>query len=42
VFRSVEAPTYDEGIHGQVQNALKKGHGDLDAMLRQADTWVVS
>ena len=42
VFRSVEAPTYDEGIYGQVQSARKKGEGNLDALLRAADTWVVS
>jgi 2-oxoglutarate ferredoxin oxidoreductase subunit beta len=42
VFRSIEAPTYDEGIHGQVQNALGKGKGDISSLLRTADTWVVS
>jgi 2-oxoglutarate ferredoxin oxidoreductase subunit beta len=41
VFRAVQGPTYDEGIYGQVQNALRKGVGDLNALLRAADTWVV-
>jgi 2-oxoglutarate/2-oxoacid ferredoxin oxidoreductase subunit beta len=41
VFRSIEAPTYEAGVRAQLQRAAAKGPGDLDAVLRQADTWEV-
>jgi hypothetical protein len=40
--RAIEAPRLTtRGIHGQVQHALDKGKGDINSLLRTADTWVV-
>jgi 2-oxoglutarate ferredoxin oxidoreductase subunit beta len=43
VFRSVERPTYTEGLMGQVAEArAKRGAGDLNKLYRAADLWEVS
>ena len=42
VFRSVDRPTYDAGVHQQVAEAReKRGEGDLAALLLGNDTWEV-
>ena len=43
VFRSVDAPRYDEMINDQVTEAAKeKGNGDLEALFHTGDTWKVA
>lgn len=43
VFRSVEKPTYEDQLVGQVKTAMeKKGEGDLNQLYSSADTWTVS
>ncbi len=42
VFRSVEAPTYDELVQKQVDAAKAKEKPDFDALLRSGETWEVS
>lgn len=43
VFRSVDRPTYDEGLVRQVEQAkVKQGVGDLDDLFNRGDTWVVN
>ncbi len=42
VLRQVQNPVYDEGLNSQVSRAIeRKGVGELDALLRATDTWVV-
>ena len=42
VLRSVDRPTYDEGMQHQVEVAKeKKGKGDLHDLLHSGDTWTV-
>jgi 2-oxoglutarate ferredoxin oxidoreductase subunit beta len=42
VFRQVQKPTYTDLMLGQAQQAIeKRGPGDLAALYRAADTWVV-
>ncbi|MGH3424695.1 MAG: 2-oxoacid:ferredoxin oxidoreductase subunit beta [Nocardioidaceae bacterium] len=42
VFRSVERPTYDDLMRGQVEQAVaEEGEGDLAALLTSGDTWRV-
>ena len=41
VFRSVQRPTYDELMTGQVESAQAAGAADLDDLLRGKDTWTV-
>lgn len=42
IFRRVERPTFEEGLHSQVQQATeKKGEGDLAALVRGNDFWEV-
>ena len=41
VFRDVDAPTFDELVQKQVDEAVAKGRGSLDAVLRAGETWVV-
>ena len=42
VFRSVEEPSFDEGMNHQLQEITsKKGPGDLEALLNAGDTWIV-
>ncbi len=42
VFRNVERPTHDQLLTAQVEQAVAlRGAGDLDALLREGDTWTV-
>jgi hypothetical protein len=42
VLRAVDAPTYEEQANTQVASVIaKKGKGDLTALLREGDTWMV-
>ena len=41
VFRSVKAPTYNEGFSSQLANA-EEADADLGALLRGQDTWTVT
>ena len=42
VFRAVEAPTYHQQIHQQMEDIkLKKGEGQLRKLLFAGDTWEV-
>jgi len=42
VFRGIERPTYEAQVLAQEEMAItQKGQGDLDALYRSADTWVV-
>jgi 2-oxoglutarate/2-oxoacid ferredoxin oxidoreductase subunit beta len=43
VFRSVQQPTYDDLMTGQLEQAVgTQGPGDLGALLRGRDTWEVA
>ena len=43
VFRSVDAPRYDEMINEQVKVATeKKGKGDLETLFKTGETWTVT
>jgi 2-oxoglutarate ferredoxin oxidoreductase subunit beta len=42
VFRAVEEPVYETGVIDQINEAVrKKGRGNLNELLRSADTWEV-
>jgi 2-oxoglutarate ferredoxin oxidoreductase subunit beta len=42
VFRSVDRPTYEEGVNQQIAAAIeKRGPGDLTALFQTGDTWTV-
>lgn len=42
VLRSVERPTFDSGVHAQIDRVKKKeGDGDLRSLLYSGDTWEV-
>jgi 2-oxoglutarate ferredoxin oxidoreductase subunit beta len=42
ILRRVDRPTYDGLVHDQLAEVTeKKGDGDLDALLRQGETWTV-
>ena len=43
VFRAVSAPTYEDGVVGQIQGEIEaKGTGTLEDLLLSGDTWTVS
>jgi len=43
IFREVSRPTYGAGITEQIEQAtVAKGEGDLEALLRSADTWTIA
>jgi len=42
VLYAVDRPRYEEGVAAQIAQAQAKGPGDLAALLRGGDTWVVS
>jgi len=43
IFRDVEAPVYDELMAEQLEQSLaQRGEGDLDALLKSGETWVVN
>jgi 2-oxoglutarate ferredoxin oxidoreductase subunit beta len=43
IFRDVEAPVYDELMEEQIERSYEaKGEGDLEALLRSGETWVVA
>ena len=41
VFRDIEAPVFDQLVAEQVENAMAKGRGSLEAALHAGETWVV-
>ena len=42
IFRSVERPSYDEGVAQQLVDAqARKGPGDLSALIASGGTWTV-
>jgi 2-oxoglutarate ferredoxin oxidoreductase subunit beta len=41
VFRDIEAPTFDELVERQVEDARAKGTPDFQSLLRGSDTWEV-
>jgi 2-oxoglutarate ferredoxin oxidoreductase subunit beta len=42
IFRDIEAPVYDELLNDQLEASLaQRGEGDLEALLRSGETWVV-
>jgi len=42
VIYQTERPTYGGLLHTQIEGITeKKGAGDLDALLREGDTWTV-
>ena len=42
IFRSIDAPVFDEQVTGQVQAAVeKKGRGQLKDLIHAGDTWTV-
>lgn len=43
VFRDIDAPTYNEAVHQQVDDRIAaSGEGDLEQLFNQGDTWTVS
>ncbi len=43
VFLDIERPTYDEGLHSQINNIIsEKGEGDVDKLLRGDDYWEIN
>jgi 2-oxoglutarate ferredoxin oxidoreductase subunit beta len=43
IFRSVDRPVYEDGVHAQVAAAKeKRGEGDLARLLAGGDTWQIS
>lgn len=43
VYRSVEAPVFEDMVHDQMRQITEKqGKGDLEKLLNSGDTWVVS
>jgi 2-oxoglutarate ferredoxin oxidoreductase subunit beta len=43
IFRDVEAPVYDELMEAQLEDSIaQRGEGDLEALLRSGETWVVA
>jgi 2-oxoglutarate ferredoxin oxidoreductase subunit beta len=42
VFRSIRRPTYEEGLAGEIADAVKsRGKGKLEELFAQGDTWTV-
>ncbi|GAB4337027.1 MAG: 2-oxoacid:ferredoxin oxidoreductase subunit beta [Dehalococcoidia bacterium] len=41
VFRAVERPTYDELLTRQVEEAIARGPGDIEALIHGPETWEV-
>jgi 2-oxoglutarate ferredoxin oxidoreductase subunit beta len=42
ILRAIERPAFDEIVNRQMHDAVaKSGEGDLDALLRRAETWTV-
>lgn len=41
VLRAASRPTFEEGIHGQIERATERGAGDLDRLLSSGETWTV-
>jgi len=41
VFRDIEGPVFDTLVQEQVDAAVAKGRGDLEAILNAGETWVV-
>jgi 2-oxoglutarate ferredoxin oxidoreductase subunit beta len=41
VFRSVDAPRYEERLSEQIAAAQKRGNGDLHTLFNAGETWTV-
>ncbi|HEY2895191.1 MAG TPA: 2-oxoacid:ferredoxin oxidoreductase subunit beta, partial [Pirellulales bacterium] len=41
VFRSVDAPRYEERLSEQIAAAQKRGKGDLHTLFNAGETWTV-
>lgn len=42
VFQSIEKPTYDEKVEGQIEEVIAKlGEGDINKLLRGEDSWTI-
>jgi 2-oxoglutarate ferredoxin oxidoreductase subunit beta len=41
VFRDIDAPTFDQLVQQQVDEAMARGKGSLEQALRAGETWVV-
>ena len=42
VFRAVEEPIYEVGVHAQVQDAIaKKGEGKVDDLVYAGERWEI-
>lgn len=43
IFRAIERPTYDDMMHAQIQDAVKKkGVGDIKNLIYGSETWTVT
>ena len=42
IFRSIERPTYDTLMRGQIAKAKDAGAGDLSALIHGNDTWTIN
>ena len=42
VFYQTERPCYEDVMEMQIEEALLKGKGDLDKLLRGRETWTIS
>ena len=43
IFRDVSAPTFNDGIHAQIQKAqAARGKGSLEKLIHSGETWTVS
>ena len=43
VFREIERPTYEELVHGQIEEAREKsGNADLEALFNAGETWEIA
>jgi 2-oxoglutarate ferredoxin oxidoreductase subunit beta len=43
IFRDIEAPVYDDLMSEQLERSVdQRGEGDLDALLRSGETWIVN
>ncbi|MCX6188712.1 MAG: 2-oxoacid:ferredoxin oxidoreductase subunit beta [Bacteroidetes bacterium] len=41
VFYVEDRPTYEDGLHSQIETAQAKGKGNLDKLLKGRETWVI-
>ena len=42
IFRDIKGPTYEEGVHAQIDAAVaRKGEGSLESLIYSGDMWTV-